>query len=56
LKEKIDRRSGKTIEEAPKFLKSGDAGIIELIPSKPMCVETFTEYPPLVILNFISIF
>lgn len=28
-------------------LKSGDAGIIDLIPTKPLCVETFTEYPPL---------
>lgn len=29
------------------FLKSGDAGIVELIPSKPMCVEAFSDYPPL---------
>jgi len=47
LKEKIDRRSGKKIEDNPKALKSGDAGIIELHPTKPMCVEAFTEYPPL---------
>lgn len=47
LKEKCDRRSGKTLEQEPKFLKSGDAGIVELIPTKPMCVETFSEYPPL---------
>ncbi|CAF0979803.1 unnamed protein product [Adineta steineri] len=44
---KVDRRSGKTIEEAPKFLKSGDAAIVKMIPSKPMCVEKFSEYPPL---------
>ncbi|VDM42627.1 unnamed protein product [Toxocara canis] len=30
-----------------KFLESGDAGIVQLIPSKPMCVETSTEYAPL---------
>lgn len=47
LKEKIDRRSGKKIEDAPKFIKSGDAAIVTLKPSKPMCVETFSEYPPL---------
>uniref|UniRef100_A0A5S6R1K6 Elongation factor 1-alpha n=1 Tax=Trichuris muris TaxID=70415 RepID=A0A5S6R1K6_TRIMR len=47
LKEKCDRRTGKTLEQEPKFLKSGDAGIVELIPSKPMCVETFSDYPPL---------
>ncbi|KAG7876175.1 hypothetical protein KL905_005426, partial [Ogataea polymorpha] len=47
LLEKIDRRTGKKIEENPKFVKSGDAAIVKMIPSKPMCVETFTEYPPL---------
>jgi len=47
LKEKVDRRSGKKIEDEPKFLKSGDAGIVELHPSKPMCVEAFTDYAPL---------
>ncbi|KAF9605882.1 hypothetical protein IFM89_020292, partial [Coptis chinensis] len=44
---KIDRRSGKEIEKEPKFLKNGDAGYVKMIPSKPMVVETFSEYPPL---------
>jgi len=47
LIEKIDRRSGKKIEDSPKFVKSGDAAIVKMIPSKPMCVESFSEYPPL---------
>jgi elongation factor 1-alpha len=47
LLEKIDRRTGKAIEQAPKFVKSGDACIVKLIPSKPMCVESYSEYPPL---------
>ncbi|NP_001171738.1 eukaryotic translation elongation factor 1 alpha 1 [Saccoglossus kowalevskii] len=47
LKEKCDRRTGKKIEDNPKFVKSGDAAIVNLIPSKPMCVEAFAEYPPL---------
>ncbi|KAJ8333273.1 hypothetical protein SKAU_G00421690 [Synaphobranchus kaupii] len=47
LKEKIDRRSGKKLEDNPKFLKSGDAAIITMLPSKPMCVESFADYPPL---------
>jgi elongation factor 1-alpha len=47
LLEKIDRRSGKKIEDSPKFVKSGDAAIVKMIPSKPMCVEAFTDYPPL---------
>jgi elongation factor 1-alpha len=47
LIEKIDRRSGKTGEKDPKNIKSGDSAIVKLIPSKPMCVETYAEYPPL---------
>ncbi|KAF4795897.1 hypothetical protein TURU_088570 [Turdus rufiventris] len=47
LKEKIDRRSGKKLEDGPKFLKSGDAAIVDMIPGKPMCVESFSDYPPL---------
>ncbi|ODV88573.1 hypothetical protein CANCADRAFT_52543 [Tortispora caseinolytica NRRL Y-17796] len=47
LLEKIDRRTGKKIEDNPKTIKSGDAAMVKMIPSKPMCVETFTEYPPL---------
>jgi elongation factor 1-alpha len=44
---KIDRRSGKEIEAFPKNIKSGDSAIVKMIPSKPMCVESFSEYPPL---------
>jgi elongation factor 1-alpha len=47
LLEKIDRRTGKSTESNPKFIKSGDAAIVKMIPSKPMCVEAFTDYPPL---------
>jgi len=47
LLSKVDRRDGKELEPTPKSVKSGDAAMVLLIPSKPMCVETFTEYPPL---------
>jgi elongation factor 1-alpha len=47
LESKIDRRTGKEIEKEPKFVKMGDAAMVRLIPTKPMCVESFTEYPPL---------
>merc|ERR1712073_157080 len=47
LVEKIDRRSGKKMEDFPKKVKSGDAAIVNMIPSKPMCVEAFSQYPPL---------
>jgi elongation factor 1-alpha len=47
LLEKIDRRSGKKLEDAPKFIKSGDAAIVKMVPTKQMCVESFSDYPPL---------
>jgi len=47
LLEKIDRRSGKKLEDAPEKVKSGDAAIVSMKPQKPMCVESFSEYPPL---------
>jgi len=47
LQAKIDRRTNKTTEEQPKFVKSGDSALVKMIPSKPLCVEAFTEYAPL---------
>merc|ERR1712113_342666 len=47
LLEKIDRRSGKKIEDNPSKIKSGDASIVKMLPSKPMCVEPFQQYAPL---------
>lgn len=47
LIQKIDRRTGKEIEANPKMIKSGDSCIVKMVPSKPMCVETFQKYAPL---------
>ena len=54
LLEKKDPRDNKQVIDAttdengvPKFLKKGDAGIVKLVPSKPMVVEKFTEFAPL---------
>jgi elongation factor 1-alpha len=47
IKSKMDRRSGKVTEENPKCIKSGDAAMVNMIPSKPLCVETFNDYAPL---------
>jgi len=44
---KIDRRTNKVIEEGPKMVKSGDAAMVRMVPSKPMCVEKFSQYAPL---------
>jgi elongation factor 1-alpha len=45
--EKIDRRSGKKVEDNPEFVKNGDACIATMVPSKPLCVEAYVDFPPL---------
>jgi len=47
LQSKIDRRTGKEIEAKPAAIKTGDSALVLMVPSKPMCVEVFAEYPPL---------
>ena len=47
IENKMDKRTGKVTEEFPKSIKSQDAAIVKMIPSKPMVVESFNEFPPL---------
>jgi len=47
LVSKLDRNTNRGIEKEPKFLKNDDAGIIKMISTKPMVVETFAHHPPL---------
>jgi elongation factor 1-alpha len=47
LKKKLDPRSGQTKEENPTFLKSGDAAIVVIKPTKPMVIENVKELPQL---------
>jgi len=44
---RVDKRDGKILEEEPQFIKQGEAAIVEIVPTKPMVVEAFNEYPPL---------
>jgi len=43
----LDPRSGKTKKKFPPSVKTGQACMAVLIPSKPLCVESFSEFPPL---------
>jgi elongation factor 1-alpha len=45
--QKLDQRSGQVIEENPDFVKKGESMIATLIPLKPMCIETYKEFPQL---------
>jgi elongation factor 1-alpha len=47
IESKMDKRTGKVTEEFPKHIAAGDAAIVKMIPSKPMTIEAFAEFPPL---------
>jgi elongation factor 1-alpha len=45
--QKLDQRSGQVIQENPDFVKKGESMIAKLVPLKPMCIETYKEFPQL---------
>jgi elongation factor 1-alpha len=47
LQKKLDSKTGQVKEENPKFLKSGDAAIVKIIPTRPICVEEYKKFPQL---------
>lgn len=47
IQKKLDPKTGGVAEENPKFLKTGDAAIVKIVPTKPVCAETFKDFPQL---------
>jgi elongation factor 1-alpha len=47
LQKKLDPRTGATKEEKPEFLKTGDAAIVKIRPTKPMVIEPAKDFPQL---------
>ncbi|VFV40171.1 elongation factor 1-alpha 2-like, partial [Lynx pardinus] len=54
LKEKIDPRFWNKLEDGPKFLKSGDDAIFDMVPGKPMHVESFSTCLLWAVLLFVT--
>jgi len=44
---KLNPATGAVLEEKPDFIKTGDAAVIKVKPTTPMCVEKASDYPPL---------
>ena len=40
IKKKLDPRTGQVKEENPDFIKTGDAAIVKIIPTRPMVIES----------------
>ncbi len=45
IEAKIDPRTGQVAEENPKSLKTGDSAVVKIQPLRPLCIETFKEFP-----------
>jgi len=45
IQSKIDPRTGQEVEKNPQFLKTGDAAIVKFVPTKPLVVERFEDFP-----------
>jgi elongation factor 1-alpha len=45
--EKKDPKTGLTQQKNPDFIKTGDVAVIKMKPLKPVCIEKFSEFPPL---------
>ncbi len=44
---KLDPRTGNVLEKNPQFLKTGEAGVIRVQPTKPLVIEKVKEIPQL---------
>jgi len=47
LLKKLDPKTGATLEENPQTIKTGDAALVKIRPTKPMVVELAKDFPPL---------
>ncbi|MCX6801778.1 MAG: translation elongation factor EF-1 subunit alpha [Candidatus Diapherotrites archaeon] len=47
IQKKLDPKTGAVKEEHPTFLKTGDAAIIRVKPTKPVVVEEYKKFPQL---------
>ncbi|HIH45090.1 MAG TPA: elongation factor 1-alpha, partial [Candidatus Methanoperedenaceae archaeon] len=47
LNKQLDPKSGQVKAENPQFIKAGDAAVITIKPSRPLCIEKVKEIPQL---------
>jgi elongation factor 1-alpha len=47
IQKKLDPKSGTVKEENPDFIKTGDAAVVKIIPTRPMVIEPSKKIPQL---------
>src|SRR3990172_3318869 len=45
IQKSLDPKTGATKQEKPDFIKTGDAAIVKIRPTKPMVIESFKAFP-----------
>ncbi len=45
--ERKDPKTGQTAEKNPETIKTGDVAIVKIKPTKPICLEKFSDFPQL---------
>jgi elongation factor 1-alpha len=47
IQKKLDPKTGAVKEENPDFIKTGDAAIVKIVPTRPMVIEPSKKIPQL---------
>lgn len=47
LQKKLDPKTGASKEDNPQFLKTGDIAVVKIVPTKPLVLEAFKDFPQL---------
>ncbi len=47
IQKKLDPKTGQVKEENPDFIKTGDAAIVKIVPTRPMVIESSKKIPQL---------
>jgi len=45
--EKKDPKTGQVLQKNPEFIKTGDVAVVKIRPLKPVCLEKYSDIPPL---------
>jgi elongation factor 1-alpha len=45
IQKKLNPATGEVLQENPDFIKNGDAAIVKIIPTQPLCIEKQKEIP-----------
>jgi elongation factor 1-alpha len=47
IKQKLDPRTGAVLETNPEYIKTGDAAVVKVRPTKPLVIEPASQFPQL---------